>query len=87
MFHTKLVEKIKTHISCSIIFPENRVFFLDNAEKYGGAGQVTDDNVIQRMRFACLIIMATDTLSKYVIFIAFPPQQWLRERALILRCA
>jgi acetone carboxylase gamma subunit len=25
----------------------------DNAEKYGTAGQATDDNVIRRMRFAC----------------------------------
>jgi hypothetical protein len=28
-------------------------------EKYGGAGQATDDNIIQRMRFACWITMAT----------------------------
>jgi hypothetical protein len=43
------------------------IFFLkscrlwDNVEKYGIAGQVTDDNIIRRMRFACWIIKATDT--------------------------
>jgi hypothetical protein len=50
-------------------------------EKYGTAGQATDDNIIRRMRFACWITKATDTHSEYVILIAFPPQQWLHERA------
>jgi hypothetical protein len=54
-------------------------------EKYGTAGQATDDNIIQRMRFACWITKATDTHSEYVILIAFPRQQWLRERASMLR--
>jgi hypothetical protein len=54
-------------------------------EKYGTARQATDDNIIRRMRFACWITKATDTYSEYVILIAFPQQQWLRERASILR--
>ena len=29
---------------------------------------------------------ATDTHSEHVVTIAFTQQQWLRERALILRC-
>jgi len=33
------------------------------------------------MRIACWITLATDTQSKYVLFIAFPMQQWLCERA------
>jgi hypothetical protein len=37
------------------------------------------------MRFACWITKATDTHSEYVLFIAFPRQQWLRERASVLR--
>jgi hypothetical protein len=37
------------------------------------------------MRFACFINEATDTESKYVILIAFLQQQWLRERASVLR--
>ena len=40
---------------------------------------------IWRMRIACWIIKATDTHSEYVILIVFPLQQWLRERASLLR--
>ena len=54
-------------------------------EKYGRARQATDDNRIRRMRYACRITKATDTHSQYVILTAFPLQQWLRERASILR--
>jgi hypothetical protein len=54
-------------------------------EKYGRAGQATDDNTIWRMRFACWITKAIDTRSEYVTLIASPRQQCLSERALILR--
>jgi hypothetical protein len=37
------------------------------------------------MRIACWIPKATKTHSEYVIFFAFPLQQWLRERASVLR--
>jgi hypothetical protein len=50
-------------------------------EKYGRARQ---DTIIWRMRFAYLITKATDARSEYLILIAFPRQQWLDERALIL---
>ena len=63
-------------------FPENRSVYEITWKKYGTA---RDDNIIQRMRFACLITKATDTHSKYLILTAFPRQHWLRERALILR--
>jgi hypothetical protein len=53
--------------------------------KYGGAREATDDNIIRRMRCACWIPKATDTRSECVILIAFPRQQWLRERTLVLR--
>jgi hypothetical protein len=36
------------------------------------------------MRFACWITKATDTHSEYVILIAFPLRQLLRERASML---
>jgi len=39
---------------------------------------------IQRMRFACWMTKSTDTHSEYVILMAFP-QQWLRERACLVR--
>ena len=54
-------------------------------EKYSKAGQVTDDHTVQRMCFPCRITKATNTHSEYVTLIAFPLQQWLRERASILR--
>ena len=37
------------------------------------------------MRIACWIPMARNTHSEYVILIAFPLQQWLLERASMLR--
>jgi hypothetical protein len=57
----------------------------DNSEKHDTARQTTDDRRIHRMRFACFITKATDAHSEYVIFIAFPRQQRLCERASILR--
>jgi hypothetical protein len=56
-------------------------------EKCCSAGEATDDTVTQLMRFACLITKATNTHSEYIILIAFPQQQWLRERASMLRYA
>jgi hypothetical protein len=41
----KFVEKIKTHILCSITFFPRIVRLWDNVEKYGTAGQATDDNI------------------------------------------
>jgi hypothetical protein len=38
---------------------------------------------IWRMRIACWITNSTDTQSQYVIFIAFPRQEWLRERVCV----
>jgi hypothetical protein len=37
------------------------------------------------MRILCWIPKATDTHGEYVIFIAFILQQWLQERASVLR--
>ena len=37
------------------------------------------------MRIVCWITKATDTNSEYVTLIASPLQQWLRERASMLR--
>jgi hypothetical protein len=85
MFQTKVVEKIKTYILCSITFSRKSCRLWDNVEKYGRARQATDDNIIQRMRFACCITKATNTHWEYVILIDFPQLQWLRERASMLR--
>ena len=40
----------------------------------------------RRMRFACWVAKAANTHSGHVILLAFPPQQWLHERASMLRC-
>ena len=40
---------------------------------------------IWSMNFLCCITKATNTHSEYVIFLAFPLQQWLRESAITLR--
>ena len=73
IFQTKVVQKIKTRILCSITFFFFRKSCLlrDNAEKYGRARQVTYDNKIRSMRIACWIDMAPDTPSEYLILNAF----------------
>jgi hypothetical protein len=80
MFQTKVVEKIKTHILCSITFFLKSCRLWDNVEKCGWVSQATNAT-IRRMRFACRITEATDTHSSYAILIALARQQWLRERA------
>ena len=45
MFHTKVVEKIKTHILCSVTFFGNRAVYEIMWEKYRRVGQTTDDNM------------------------------------------
>jgi hypothetical protein len=52
---------------------------------YGTAGEATGENIIRRMRIACCMHKATNTHSKYIIRTAFPLQQWLHERASMLR--
>ena len=75
IFKTKAVEKIKTHILFSRTFPENRAVY-----------EVKCKNMVEpdrpRMRFACWMPKAIGTYLEYVISIAFPRQQWFRERAL-----
>jgi len=53
-------------------------------KKYGTVGQAIDGKTKQHMCSACWITKATDTQSEYVIFIAFPWQQWLYERVSML---
>jgi hypothetical protein len=72
MFQTKVVEKIKTHILCSItfFFPKNRAVYEKMRKKYGTAAQATT----WRMRIACRV-------TEYLTPIASPLHQWLHERA------
>jgi hypothetical protein len=79
MFQTKVVEKIKTHILCSVTFPRKSCRLWDSVEKYATDRQATVDNIIWRI--ACCITKAAGTHSEYVMLIDFPRQQWLRESA------
>jgi len=45
MFGNKLVEKIKTHVLCSVTFFRKSCRLWDNVEKYCRAGQATDDKI------------------------------------------
>jgi hypothetical protein len=65
----KFVEKIKTHILCSITFFRKSCRLWDNVEKYGRTRQATDDNIIRRMCFACWVTKATNTHSEYIVLI------------------
>jgi len=45
MLQTKIVEKIKTHILCSVTSFRKSCRLWDNVEKYCRAGQAADDNM------------------------------------------
>ena len=82
MFQTKVVEKIKITFLIQFFFRKSCRLLWDRVEKILTAGQVADDNMDHEY---CMIIpKATNTHSEYVILIAFPPQEWLQERALLL---
>ena len=81
---TNCRENQQTHILCSITFSsKNRAVYEIMCKNLVELGR---PQIIWRMRIACWVTKATDTPSEYVIFIAFPQQQWLRERAPMLRC-
>jgi hypothetical protein len=84
MFHTGLVEKIEVQMLCSTTFSRKLCPLLDNVEKYGKARQVTDDDIIRRMRFACWITKATDTYLEYLIPTTLTRRKWLREHVSIV---
>jgi hypothetical protein len=85
MFQTKVVEKIIAHILRSVTFLRKSCPLRDNVETFFRFGEATDDSIMRRMRVACWEPKATNTRSKYVILIAFPPQQCWHERATLLR--
>ena len=78
-------ENQNTHFVLNTLLFRKKKIRLWDMEKYVRHGHVTDDNITRHMRFACWIPKATNTHSEYVIFIAFPLQQWLYERVSMLR--
>jgi hypothetical protein len=80
MFQTKVVENLKTHILCSVIFFfENRGVYEIMWKNIVEAG--SPEMTMWRMRIACWVPKATNTRSQYVMLMAFPLQQLLHERA------
>jgi len=81
IFQPKVVENIKTHILRSLALFENRTVY----EIMWKNSVPPEMPQIMSMHIACWITKATDTHSEYIILIAFPLQQWIRERASMLR--
>jgi len=84
MFQRKGVEKIKKINKFNKFIFRKSCLLWDKVEKKkvdSGRRQMA----IWRIRILYWILKATNTHSKYVIIIAFPPQQWLHERAWMLR--
>jgi hypothetical protein len=82
MFRTKVVEKIKTHILCSVTFFRKTCRLWENVEtNYCKSGQATDDNMAHAH---CMLHTLGYKNTEYVILIAFPQQLLLHERALML---
>jgi hypothetical protein len=83
MFQKNVVVKITTHTLYSVTFFDNganyEITWKNIAEP--GRPQMT----IWRMRFTIRTTNAKDTHSEYVILIALPRQQFLKERASLLR--
>ena len=84
MFQTKVVEKIKTHILCSVTFSRKSCSLWDNVEKYRTAGQTTDDSMAQA--HCVLDTKRYKRTPGICILITFPVQQRLHERTSVLRC-
>ena len=71
------------------LFVCNNLFFTENHAIYEviWKNMVEPDGpqmTIWRVRFACWITKATNTIPEYVIITAFPRQKWLSERASVL---
>jgi hypothetical protein len=63
----KSCREIETHLLCKIIFSRKSCHLWDHVEKYGRAGQATDDNIMLRMRLECWISKAINTHSEYIV--------------------
>ena len=82
MFRTKVVEKVKTQISCSIMISEYHATY--DMKWRNILERCILQMTIWRMHITCWISKATNTLSEYVTLNAFPLQQWLHGRVSVL---
>jgi len=78
MFQIKVVEEIEKKFVFNLFFLNSEMW--KNIVQWGRPQTTT-----WRMRIACCITNATITGSQYAIFTALPLQQWLHERASLLR--
>ena len=83
IFQTKVVQKLKTHILCSITFFLKLCRLWYNVENAADRGR--PQKAIWRMCTACWLPKATYTRPGCVILIASPLQQRMHERASTLR--
>jgi hypothetical protein len=83
MCHTKVVEKIKTHILCSVTFLENRGMYEIKWKNFVELGR--PHMTVWRIRISRWIPKATNIQSENIKLIAFLLQQWLQEGASMLR--
>jgi hypothetical protein len=78
-------ENQNTHFVFGNFLPKI-VPFMRRGKIWYSNRQLRDDNIKQRMCTACWVAQATGTHSEFVTLTAFPRQQWLCERASLLRC-
>ena len=83
MFQTKVVQKTKTHILCSIAFFENHAIYEIMWKNFEEPGR--PQRTKRRMRTACWTPKDTDTHSPNVILTAFTLQQCLHVGTSMLR--
>jgi hypothetical protein len=83
MFRTKVVEKIKTLTLCSVTLFRNSCRFSDNVDNYDRTRQATGDKIIGRMRIACCITKAADTLRMYNSYWFFTTTMVTRTRIIV----
>ena len=76
--------KIKTCILCLVTFFWKSCHLCANAEKYGRARQDTGDSIMWHLLIACWMTEAINTLSEYVILVAFPWQQQIHKHTSVL---
>jgi hypothetical protein len=87
MFQTKVVEKIKTHILCSLNFFRKSYRLRDNVEKYCTAVQAVDDKLMRRRKDVVFVLddYGKNT-EKLIIFntYCFARKHQLRKRPSVL---
>ena len=78
-FQTKVVEKVKTRILCSVTFFRKSGLLWDNVEKPVRTGRTTDDNM-EHVHYI-LHTLGYKHTNRICNIINFPLLQWLHERA------